>query len=83
MHTEQQQEEMLSDFSAHPTRAALYEPTFTDHLRQAWPNTPPSAFARDAMAEYILGHYRPCATLSIQILFMMRNDLKCPQAERP
>jgi 4-amino-4-deoxy-L-arabinose transferase-like glycosyltransferase len=83
MHTEQQQQEMLTEFSAHPTRVVLYEPTFIDHLRGAWPNTPPSAFARDAMAEYILRQYRSCATLSPEILFMMRNDLKCPDAQRP
>jgi 4-amino-4-deoxy-L-arabinose transferase-like glycosyltransferase len=83
MHTEQQLQEMLAEFSAHPTRVVLYEPTFIDHLREAWPNTPPSAFVRDAMAEYILRQYRSCATLSPEILFMMRNDLKCPDAQRP
>src|SRR5216684_8220857 len=64
MHTDRQLQEMLADFSAHPTRVVLYEPTFTDHLREAWPNTPQSAFARDALADYIVREYHSCATLS-------------------
>lgn len=83
MHTDQQLQEMLADFSAHPTRAVLYEPTFTDHLREAWPNTPPGALGRDALAEYIVREYQRCATLNSEILFMMRNDLTCPSEERP
>jgi hypothetical protein len=83
MHTEQQLQEMLAEFSAHPTRAVLYEPTFTEHLHEAWPNTPSSAIARDALAEYIKSEYRPCAMLTSEIQFMMRNDLVCPNAERP
>jgi hypothetical protein len=83
MHTEEQLREMLADFSAHPTRAVLYEPTFTDHLREAWPNTPPGALGRDVLAEYIMREYHPCTTLGSEIVFMMRNDLKCPNEERP
>jgi 4-amino-4-deoxy-L-arabinose transferase-like glycosyltransferase len=83
MHTEQQLQEMLAEFSAHPTRAVLYEPTFTEHLHEAWPNTPSSAIARDALAEYIKSEYRPCAMLTSEIQFMMRNDLVCPNGERP
>ena len=81
MHTTQQLQEMLADFSAHPTRAVLYEPTFTAHLREAWPNTPPAALERDVLAEYIVREYHPCATLNSEILFMMRNDLACPTGE--
>ena len=83
MHTDQQLQEMLSDFSAHPTRVVLYEPAFADHIHEAWPNTPPSAVARDVMADYIMREYRGCTTLTSQILFMMRRDLTCPNGERP
>ncbi len=83
MHTEQQLQEMLAELSAYPTRAVLYQPRFTEHLRKAWPNTPPSAIARDVMAEYIVREYQPCATLSSEIVFMVRKDLTCPNAGRP
>src|SRR5713226_5365185 len=83
MHTDQQLREMLADFSAHPTRVVLYEPGFADHMHEAWPNTPPSAFARDAMTDYIMREYRGCITLSSQILFMVRRDLACPDGEGP
>jgi len=83
MHTKEQLGEMLADFSAHPTRAVLYQPTFTDHLREAWPNTPPSALGPDVMAKYIVHEYHACKTLDSEILFMMRNDLECPNGEKP
>ncbi len=83
MHTEQQAREMLAEFSSQPTRAVLYEPTFAGHIREAWPNTPASAFRRDPLAEYITLEYRFCTTLSSQIVFMARKDLPCPGGERP
>src|SRR6266478_62269 len=83
MHTDRQLQEMLADFSAHPTRVVLYEPAFAEHMHEAWPNTPPSAFAHDAMADYIKREYLGCITLSSQILFMVRRDLACPDEERP
>jgi 4-amino-4-deoxy-L-arabinose transferase-like glycosyltransferase len=83
MHTEQQLQEMLAEFSAHPTRVVLYEPGFADHMLEAWPNTPASAFSRDALAEYIMREYRGCTSLGPQILFMVRKDLSCPNGERP
>jgi hypothetical protein len=82
MHTSQQLEEMLADFSAHPTRALLYEPDFSKHILEAWPNTPPDALIHDPLAEYILREYHPCATLASGIVFMMRNDLTCADEER-
>lgn len=81
MHTDQQLNEMLADFSHHRTRVVLYEPNFTQHMADAWPNTPPGAYARDAMAEYIKHEYRDCAALNRQIVFMMRRDLPCPSQE--
>ena len=82
MHTEQQLREMLAEFSANPPRIVLYEPTFTEHLREAWPNTPPNAIARDIVAEHIQREYRPCAMLSSEIQFMIRKNLMCPEEER-
>ena len=79
---EEQLQEMLAEFSAHPTRVVLYEPNFTDHLRKAWPNTPPRSVARDVVAEYIEREYRPCAMLNTEVQFMMRKDLVCPNEER-
>jgi hypothetical protein len=85
MHTDQQLQEMLAEFSAHPTRVVLYEPTFVDHIHDAWPNTPASAFAHDAMADYIMREYRKCITLNSatdwHFLFMVRKDLTCPSAK--
>jgi 4-amino-4-deoxy-L-arabinose transferase-like glycosyltransferase len=78
MHTEQQLQEMLTEFSAHPTRVVLYEPAFTKHLIEAWPNTPPSAFAGDALVDYIKLQYHHCAALSTEMEFLIRNDLVCP-----
>ena len=83
MHTVQQLQEMLADFSAHPTRVVLYEPAFASHIHEAWPNTPPSAFAHDAMADYIMREYRECITLSSQFLLMVHRDVTCPDGERP
>jgi hypothetical protein len=86
MHTDQQVQEMLAEFSAHPTRIVLYEPAFHDHIRDSWPNTPASALVRDPMADYIMREYRGCVTLdsatSWHFLFMVRKDLTCPDADR-
>jgi hypothetical protein len=82
MHTRQQLQEMLADFSAHPTRALLYEPDFAKHIREAWPSTPPDALTHDVLAEYILREYQTCNNLDSGIVFMMRNDLPCPDQER-
>jgi 4-amino-4-deoxy-L-arabinose transferase-like glycosyltransferase len=87
MHTDRQLQEMLAEFSAHPTRVVLYQPSFADHMHEAWPNTPPSAFARDAMADYIMREYRGCTTLTSttnwHFLFMVRRGLTCPNGGRP
>ena len=83
MHTAQQLKEMLAEFSAHPTRAVLFDPRFTEHVLEAWPNTPPRAFAHDVLADYIVREYHTCIALSSEIEFMMRNDLPCPAGEKP
>ncbi|MGE5054679.1 MAG: ArnT family glycosyltransferase [Acidobacteriota bacterium] len=86
MHTFQQLDEMVADFSARPTRFVLYEPDFADHIRKAWPNTPAGALVRDSMADYIRREYRACLTLNSStdwhFVFMVRKDLSCPNIER-
>ena len=88
MHTSAQLENMLSDLRAHPVRVVLYDPSFADHIRVSWPNTPPSALASDAVADYIAREYRMCKWLDsaaslgspehFRFLFMIRKDLPCP-----
>ena len=87
MHTDQQLQEMLAEFSAHPTRIVLYEPGFADHIPEGWPNTPAAALVSDPMADYIVREYRGCVMLDSatnwHFLFMVRKDLACPTAEKP
>jgi hypothetical protein len=80
MHTQEQLQKMRAQFSAHPTAMVLYEPTFSNHLLEAWPNTPPSAIANDVMADYIKREYHLCATLGPEFEGWMRNGLACPGA---
>lgn len=86
MHTFEQLDEMVRDFSADPTRLVLYEPGFAEHIHEAWPNTPASALARDPMADYILREYHSCGTVTTSgewhFEFMVRKDLSCPELER-
>ena len=86
MHTFQQLDEMVAEFSANPTRFVLYEPNFAEHIHEAWPNTPAAALARDPMADYIRHEYRACATFNSStdwhFVFMARKNLACPNVER-
>jgi hypothetical protein len=86
MHTFQQLDEMVADFSANPTRFVLYEPDFAEHIHEAWPNTPAGALARDPMADYIRSEYRACTIFNSStdwhFLFMARKNLACPDVER-
>lgn len=85
MHSDQQVQEMLAEFSAKPTRFVLYEPSFLSKVSIAWPNTPEVALTRDPIADYIARTYRLCTTLdsstSWHFLFMVRNDLACPDTK--
>lgn len=87
MHTDQQLQEMMEEFTAHPTRAMLYQPDFADRIHKAWPHTPPAAYAHDPMADYITREYRECIPLrsptNWHFLFMVRKDLSCPNEESP
>ncbi len=78
MHTQEQLQQMLQEFSAEPTRAVLFEPRFTTHLLEAWPNTPLGAFARDPLADYINREYHTCAEFGRDMEFLIRKDLVCP-----
>jgi 4-amino-4-deoxy-L-arabinose transferase-like glycosyltransferase len=86
MHTFEQLDEMVRDFSGNPTRLVLYEPGFVEHIHEAWPNTPASALAQDPMADYILREYHSCGTVTTSgewhFEFMVRNDLSCPGITR-
>jgi hypothetical protein len=82
MHTYEQMQLMMAEFSAHPTQFVVYEPAFLDHIHDSWPNTPAEALARDPLGSYIAHNYRPCVTLTSatnwHFLFMARRDLACP-----
>jgi hypothetical protein len=87
MHSDQQVQEMVAQFSAKPTRFVLYQPSFMSRGLVAWPNTPAAALVRDPMADYIMHEYRGCVMLdsstSWHFLFMVRKDLTCPNREKP
>jgi hypothetical protein len=82
MHTYEQMQVMLAEFSAHPTRFVVYEPAFPDHIHDSWPNTPAEALARDPLESYIAHNYHPCARLTTptnwHFVVMTRRDLACP-----
>ncbi len=82
MHSPEQVQEMLKEFAAHPTRIVLYEPAFSDHIHDAWPNTPARDLVQDPMADYIARNYKACSTLTStnnwHFLAMVRKDLACP-----
>jgi hypothetical protein len=82
MHTYEQMQVMLAEFSAHPTRFVVYEPAFLDHIHDSWPNTPAEALARDPLESYIAHNYHPCARLTTptnwHFVVMTRRDLACP-----
>jgi dolichyl-phosphate-mannose-protein mannosyltransferase len=82
MHTREQAMDMLSQLKAHPVRVVLYEPSFAEHIRDSWPNTPARDVASDPVADYIAHEYRRCASAdtpaNFYFLFMVRKDLACP-----
>lgn len=83
MHTPQQFQEMADELAADRTRAVLFEPSFREKIIAGFPSaTPKMLAARDPVEDYIVTHYRPCASLTSQdfwrFLFMVRKDLPCP-----
>jgi 4-amino-4-deoxy-L-arabinose transferase-like glycosyltransferase len=83
MHTPQQFQEMADELAADRTRVVLFEPSFREKIIAGFPSaTPEMLAARDPVEDYIVTHYRPCASLTSQdfwrFLFMVRKDLPCP-----
>ncbi len=82
MHTREQSLDLLSQLQAHPVRVVLYEPGFSDHIHDSWPNTRARDLASDPVADYIAREYQFCAPLDsaagFHYLFMVRKDLGCP-----
>jgi len=85
MHTREQEEEAIRQIAADNTPVVLFEPAFTEAIPASWPNTPLEALAKDAVADYILQHYRSCRVLKSaggwSVAFMVRKDLGCPSSE--
>lgn len=81
MHTLAQDEEAIGELDRSRTNVVLFEPSFYDKISTSWPNTPLAAIAVDPVADYILGHYHRCATLTSgansYFVFMLRNGVPC------
>jgi Dolichyl-phosphate-mannose-protein mannosyltransferase len=83
MHTPEQFQKMAGELAADRTRVVLFEPSFREKIIAGFPSaTPQMLAARDPVEDYIVTHYRACASLSSQdfwhFLFMVRKDLPCP-----
>ena len=83
MHTPEQFRDMADELAADRTRVVLFEPSFREKIISGFPSATPEMLAvRDPVEEYLVTHYRPCATLTSQdfwrFLFMVRKDLPCP-----
>lgn len=81
MHTPQQFQDGAARLAALRPGALLYEPDFVGRIPGAWPRTPPTRLAQDAVADYIVHNYRACAVLDrdsrAPFLLMVRKDLPC------
>jgi 4-amino-4-deoxy-L-arabinose transferase-like glycosyltransferase len=82
VNTPEQLREAIRTLQASRVPVVVFQPSFPEFVPHSWPATPLHVLgAEDAMTEYILAHYRPCATLrSVQMwqfVFMVRRDLKC------
>jgi hypothetical protein len=82
MHTREQSLDLLSQLKAHPVRVVLYEPGFSDHIHDSWPNTRARDLASDPVADYIAREYQFCVPIDsaagFHYLFMVRKDFGCP-----
>lgn len=85
MHTPQQFQQAARELSSDPTAAVLLELNFpATKLPSIWPATPAEAVAGDAVAKYVLSHYRACAVLNAGVtdstfVYMTRSDRACPR----
>ena len=81
MHTREQDQEAIGELEESRTDVVLFETSFDDKISTSWPNTPLASIAVDPVADYILGHYHRCATLTnganSYFSFMLRNGLPC------
>ena len=82
MNTNEQLEEMLSQFASRRVRVVLFESSFAEKIPYSWPGTPQPAIATDRVADYIVRNYRTCSILNSpsdwRFQFMVRKDLACP-----
>src|SRR5438552_1539090 len=82
MHTPAQFEEARQELERDRTPAVLLDITFPEMAAEVWPSTPANVLANDPTADFILSHYRGCATLMARgrpFEYMVRNDLVCPK----
>jgi hypothetical protein len=81
MHTREQDQEAIGELEESRTDVVLFETSFDDKISTSWPNTPLASIAVDLVADYILGHYHRCATLTnganSYFSFMLRNGVPC------
>ena len=82
MHTPAQFEEARKELERDRTPAVLFDITFPEMAAEVWPSTPANVLANDPTADFILSHYRGCATLMARerpFEYMVRKDLTCPK----
>ena len=81
MHSPEQMERALVELAATPAQVVIWLPTFnTESIPGYWPSTPPTALARDPIRDFILAHYRLCATDSsegFRVLILMPKGSTC------
>jgi 4-amino-4-deoxy-L-arabinose transferase-like glycosyltransferase len=84
LNTRAQLHEMLNIVASSRPRAVLFDPSFYEGIVVSFPEMPLRVLAApDAVAEFLLREYRPCAVLQAntgRFVFMVRKDLSCPDA---
>jgi hypothetical protein len=82
MNTSDQSNEIISSMDSRQLRAVLFEPTFSEKIRDSWPGTKQNAFAYDPVASYIARNYRVCKVLHSpedwRFQYMVQKDKICP-----
>lgn len=85
MNTAEESRTILNELRSGHVSAVLFEPQFMEKISSSWPGTPESAIAQDAVADYIVSHYRICRILSSpeewRFLFMVGKEEPCPIAQ--
>jgi hypothetical protein len=87
MHSDDQIAAAIQQLDRDRTPAVLFTSGFYEIIHIPWPNTPLSVVGgKDAMADYIVHHYRTCASLRSTTngdwvwLYMARMGTECPDA---